>query len=374
LLVNASMRRWVSFIAALSVLVSVSCRASPRNFAIAESPAGPHQVAALGRLEPRDRLIDISVAGDERLARIVVKQGQFVKKGDVLGYLESYEVRAAARDRAVALLHDAEALLIANTERSHARIREADLRLAQIRQVSVSEIAAQLARIREIRADLDLALRELDRFRSLSQADLISRQQLDRQSSQVNRYRAAIEAEEATLHKMRTAAETNRQLAEAQVVTQRAELESVRASSRLASLREGVSLAEAEANKSIIRASSDGQIIEIVANPGESLQNRIVLRMGDVSQMYVLAEVYESDAARVYVGAHAEASSRALSSVLAGVVDRVGTNVFKRNVRGLDPQADADARVVQVRVRLDKSDEAARFVNLQVDVLIDTEK
>ena len=370
---NVSINRWVSVVPALSVLLFVSCQASPQNLAVVESSARP-QVAALGRLEPRDRLIDISVAGDERLARLVVKQGEIVKAGDVLGYLESYDVRSAARDRATALLHDAETQLVADTERGHARIREADLHLSQIGQVSIREIEAQQARVREIRADLDLALRDLERLRGLSDAEVISRQQLDRQSSQVDRYRAAIDAEEATLHKMKTTAETNRQLAEAQVATQRAELGSVRASSQLPSLREAVRLAEAEANKSILRASSGGQIIEIVSNPGEAVQDRVILRMGDVSQMYVLAEVYESDAARVHLGARAEASSRALSSPLTGIVDRVGTNVFRRQVRGLDPQADADARVVQVRVRLDESAEAARFVNLQVDVLIDTDK
>jgi HlyD family secretion protein len=89
--------------------------------------------------------------------------------------------------------------------------------------------------------------------------------------------------------------------------------------------------------------------------------------------MYVLAEVYETDIARVKPGQSVEASSGALSKPLTGKVERVGTSLFKREVRDLDPQSDADARVVQVRIRLDESEEAARFVGLQVDARIFTD-
>jgi hypothetical protein len=67
-------------------------------------------------------------------------------------------------------------------------------------------------------------------------------------------------------------------------------------------------------------------------------------------------------------------TSPALSKPLTGTIDRLGTSVFKRQVRSGDPQADADARVVQIRARLNDSEEGARFVGLQVDVRIDTHK
>jgi HlyD family secretion protein len=78
--------------------------------------------------------------------------------------------------------------------------------------------------------------------------------------------------------------------------------------------------------------------------------------------------------ARVRVGQSVDVSSPALSKPLKGTIDRVGTSVFKRQVRSIDPQADADARVVQVRARLADSAESSRFVGLQVDVRIDTRK
>ena len=46
----------------------------------------------------------------------------------------------------------------------------------------------------------------------------------------------------------------------------------------------------------------------------------------------------------------------------------------KNEVVSLDLTAAADARVVLARIRLDDSSEAANVVDLQVDVLIDTEQ
>jgi HlyD family secretion protein len=354
----------------LLFLMLNGCQAPTASVAGTSTPPPRREVAALGRLEPKDRVIDISVAGDERLSRLLVKQGQMVKAGDILGYLETYDTRLAARDRAAALVHDTEEQLRANVGQGQARIKEADLQLAQQKQVSVRGIEAQEARVRQTKAELDLAEREVERLRSLTKNEIISRQDFDRQTSQADRLRAALESEQATLLKLKTSAETDRDIAEAQLATRKAELVSVQASAQLESLREGLKFAEAELKISMIRAPSDGQIIEVIANPGEAVQGRVILRMGDVSEMYVLAEVYEADVSRVRLGQHVEISSSALSQPLTGTVERIGTNVFKRQVRNIDPQADTDARVVQVRARLDNSDEAARFVGLQVDVRI----
>jgi HlyD family secretion protein len=360
---------------ALTLLASIlsGCESSAGDQPSAVPAAERRGVTALGRLEPRDRVIDVSVAGDERLERMVVKEGQLVKVGDTLAYLQSFENRTASRNRAAALLEDAETRMAAETQQAQARIQEAELRLRQLKEVPGLEIQAQQARIRETRADLNLALLNLERAEGLLKDSIVPRQEFDRQRALVDRLRATLESEEATLQKLNRAAETDRQIAEAQLMTRRKELDSVQASAQIASLKKSLEVAEVELRHSIIRAPSDGRIIEVIANPGESVLDRVVLRMGDISQMYALAEVYETDMARVQLGQKAEISSPALSKPLTGVVERLGTSVFKRQVRSIDPQADADARVIQVRVRLDDSEEASRFVGLQVDVLIHSE-
>ena len=358
----------------LMVAGFTSCQEQPQVSTAAEQAPQPSGVVALGRLEPRDRVTEVSVAGDERLARVLVKQGQFVKAGDVLAYLESYDTRLAVRDRAAAQLRDAEAQLRGNTQQAGARINEADLRLRQLDVVPARDVEVQEARVRAASADLDLAMTDLERVRALQESGLIPRQEFDRQVSLVARLRAAMESEQATLQRLKTLGETDRKIAEAQLGTRRAELESLRVSAQLDSLKQALNVAQADLRASIIRAPSDGQIIEIIANPGEAVLGRVILRMGDVSQMYVLAEVYETDVARVHTGQRVEVSSPSLSKPLTGSVELVGTSVFKRQVRSIDPQAEADARVVQVRVRIDDSAEAARFVGLQVDVRIVTDR
>jgi len=97
--------------------------------------------------------------------------------------------------------------------------------------------------------------------------------------------------------------------------------------------------------------------------------------MGNTRQMNVVAEVYETDVSRVRLGQTATITSRngAFDQALTGRVIRVGSQIFKNNVLDDDPAANADARVVEVRIRLDQSQVVRQLTNLQVDVRIDVE-
>ena len=63
----------------------------------------------------------------------------------------------------------------------------------------------------------------------------------------------------------------------------------------------------------------------------------------------------------------------AFDQPLTGTVERVGLQIFKNDVLDDDPAANADARVVEVMVRVDQSEVIAGLTNLQVDVAIDVE-
>jgi HlyD family secretion protein len=90
----------------------------------------------------------------------------------------------------------------------------------------------------------------------------------------------------------------------------------------------------------------------------------------------VVAEVYESDVARVKVGQKATITSRngAFTDTLTGQVEEIGWQIFKNNVLDDDPAANADARVVEVKIRLDNSDRVESLTNLQVDVTINIQE
>ena len=132
-------------------------------------------------------------------------------------------------------------------------------------------------------------------------------------------------------------------------------------------------LARAELELSTVRAPIDGQVLEIHAREGERVETADgILEIGDTSTMYAIAEVYETDIGRVRVGQHAVVRSPALPQTLEGVVERIGLKIGKKDVLSTDPVADADARVVEVDIRLAEPELAAMFTNLRVDVVIDS--
>jgi len=92
--------------------------------------------------------------------------------------------------------------------------------------------------------------------------------------------------------------------------------------------------------------------------------------------MYAVAEVYETDVGRVRAGQRATVRSPVFGHPLGGVVERVGLAVRRQAVLDADPVARIDARVVEVKVRLDAADgtQVAGLSNLQVDVVIQEER
>jgi HlyD family secretion protein len=130
--------------------------------------------------------------------------------------------------------------------------------------------------------------------------------------------------------------------------------------------------ARAELERHRVRAPFDGQVIRIHARQGERVGDEGILEFGRTEAMVAIAEVYETDIDRVAIGQQAVVASPALAQPLTGHVDRIWHEVGKQDVLGTDPAARQDARVVEVQIRLDESEAAARMSNLQVTVEIET--
>lgn len=131
-------------------------------------------------------------------------------------------------------------------------------------------------------------------------------------------------------------------------------------------------LREAEAELARLRVLSpiDGEVIDVYARSGERVGPEGLVELGRTHEMYAVAEVYESDVRRVRVGQRALVTSPGLDGPLSGTVDRIGRKIGKLDEIGADPAARADARVVEVEVRLDDGSTAAGLTNLQVEVVI----
>jgi HlyD family secretion protein len=125
-------------------------------------------------------------------------------------------------------------------------------------------------------------------------------------------------------------------------------------------------------DQDVVRAPAAGQIVKIYARRGERVGPAGLAELAQTDEMFAVAEVYETDVGRVKPGQRATVRSSAFAGgELAGKVDRIGMKIGKQDVLDTDPVAKTDARVVEVRVRLDDAAKAAALSNLQVEVAIE---
>jgi HlyD family secretion protein len=147
------------------------------------------------------------------------------------------------------------------------------------------------------------------------------------------------------------------------------------ARSQVAAAQASVARAEAELDLATVRSPQDGQILRIHTRPGELVGEQGILSLGQTQRMVAVAEVYEVDLSRIRVGQSATVISKnnAFPEVLRGEVVEVGLEINKQDVLDTDPAAQFDARVVEVKVRLDEasSRRVAGLTNLTVQVSID---
>ncbi|PSN10343.1 HlyD family secretion protein [filamentous cyanobacterium CCT1] len=335
------------------------------------------KVVALGRVEPVSQVINVATAEAGRIDRLEVQEGDQVEQGQVLAYLDIYEVRRAERDVAASQLAEARAQLAAETTLGDSQVQEASTRVGQIDGPQQAAIAAQQAAIQSLQAELDVAEIDLARFQQLNESGAISRQELDRQQATVDRLQADLANATATRQRLEQARINDIRNAQAQVNSARATTNRAQVASQIDSAAQNLALAEAQLARTIIRAPQAGQVLDIFAFPGEAVSpnDGPILALGNTDQMVVVAEVYETDIGLVEVGQPVTITSRngAFRETLTGTVSEIGLQIAKNDVLDDDPAANADARVVEVRVQVDQSEAVAALTNLQVDVAIDIE-
>jgi len=149
----------------------------------------------------------------------------------------------------------------------------------------------------------------------------------------------------------------------------RSDLDAAAVAARVA--KASLDAARARLELAQVRSPLRGQVIAIDAREGERLGPEGLLELGETDRMYAVAEVYETDIGHVRVGQRARIASPAFERLLGGIVEKVGLKIGKMDVLGTDPVAKTDARVVEVRIRLDEGHGVEALTNLQVEVEID---
>lgn len=103
----------------------------------------------------------------------------------------------------------------------------------------------------------------------------------------------------------------------------------------------------------LIHAPISGTILKILTWPGERIKDGGLLEMADLTQLDVVAEVYESDLVRVKVGQKAVISATGFNQDYTAEVRELGFLVRKNDLNDTDPLADRDNRIIEVRLTLE---------------------
>jgi HlyD family secretion protein len=337
-------------------------------------------VTALGRLEPSGEIIEISAAsGSEgnRIEELLVKQGDRVKVGDVIAVLDSRDRLQAALNQSRSQVRVAEAnLALVKAGAKTGEIQAQQAAIARIQMERDHKIAAQTAMVGRMQAELNNAQVEYQRHQKLYQDGAISASQRDSKYLALATTKEQVEEAQANLNRIRSGQQE--QLAEAKATLDKiAEVRPVDLAVAEAEVREAQAAyhtAQAELDRAYIKSPQAGTIIKIMTRPGEVVaSDEGIARIGQISQMYAVAEVYESDIGKVKLGQKVSVTSSALPEKLTGTVDSIGLEVERQEVVNTDPTANIDAKVVEVKVKLDpeSSKQVAGLSNLLVDVRID---
>jgi HlyD family secretion protein len=340
------MKRWLLGAVALAGLAAGLWHGftpAPPPVPAAVVPVAPIGVGALGRVEPASRVRKLNQPGAmavTRLSRLLVREGEEVRAGQMLAEFADATLKDATVAQARAALEEQRAALL--------RTREAG---------RASEVAAQRARIASLAAQEEIARRDASRTDRLVPSGAGSEAAAERNRFTVTRLAADRAQAEADLVTLSTARIEDVRLAEARVAAAEAALVK----------------AEADARLSRVMAPIDGTVLRIFARPGDQVSSDDgLLEMADLSRLDVVADVFETDLPRVREGAPAEIVIPGENRRVAATVREIGWQVRRTTQAGSDPIAAVDSRTVEVRLTL--SDEGVallrRRTNMQVQVAI----
>jgi len=147
---------------------------------------------------------------------------------------------------------------------------------------------------------------------------------------------------------------TSVSLAEAKrLAFEQSEINVKRLSAEIALAQSELKVKEVELSNMYIMAPIDGTILKIYARPGERIGDKSVLEMADLTELDVVAEVYEADLLRVKIGQSAHIHAVGFKRVYNAQVRELGFLVRKNDINDTDPLADRDNRIIEVRLTLE---------------------
>ena len=294
-----------------------------------EAQASPRsalpEVVAPGRVEGRDRIINLAFEQTGRIALLPVKEGQVVKKSDLLSMLDDRAAKAQ--------LARAEAALLG------ARARR-DLAFKGSR---TEELRAAEAELDAARAEAKRQSLEHGRAERLTRDNAIPEAENDRITAAADSSSAQVSAAEARLSMLRKG--TRGELKQAALAD-------------LAAAEATVEEARVVLSHTRLVSPCDGTIVRRFMSEGElvTLMPPVtVVSLADTSSLRLRAEIDEEDIAGVKVAQTGYATSSAFGRQrFPGHVIEKMLDVGRKGLRNEDdPRARVDTRVLEVLFELD---------------------
>lgn len=228
-----------------------------------------------GRIEATEIDIATKIAG--RVESIDVKEGDFVKKGQVLAVMD----RRSLEEQ----LNEAKAQL--NQAISNVSTAQATLKQRQSEKLTADAV------VRQREAEFDVAQKKLNRSKALLKTKAISQQQVDDDNANTQGTFAALEASKA-------------QVAAALAAISAAENGIVQAQTRVDAAQATQRRIEADLEDCTLKAPRNGRIQYRVAEPGEVLAaGGRVLNMVDLNDVYMTFFLPTEEAGKVALGSEA---------------------------------------------------------------------
>ena len=336
-------------------------------------------ITALGRIEPEGKVIQLSAPNSvngSRVEKLFVNQGSKVKTGQIVALLDGYNRATVNVQQALDQVRVAQAKLA----QIQAGAKQGDIdaqraTIARLQSQLQGEIATGNATIARLQAELDNAQTEYNRYHKLYEQGAVSASIADARSLQVKTLQQQVNEAQATLN--RSVNTLQDQIREA-----KAKLDSIKevrpqdlqlAQAEVKSATSAVEQAKAEQELSILKSPITGTVLKINTKPGEIVSSQGIMEIGKTNQMYVIAEVYQTDIKKVRLGQKTIISSTALPRKFKGTVTEIGLLVDRQKILNINPGADTDRRIVEVKIRIDELEDNKLIMgltNLQVDVAI----
>jgi HlyD family secretion protein len=124
-----------------------------------------------------------------------------------------------------------------------------------------------------------------------------------------------------------------------------------------------------------VSAPQNGEILKIIAHPGDKVGDQGLLEMADTSSMVVNSEVYQTDMPKIFIGQMVTITADGFNGSVAGHVYQINRLVKQQTVFNGKPGENLDMRVFEVKIKLDPSiEEKSKFKyasNMQVNVVFE---